>query len=42
MTVDIKTLFTFSNLTCANSNIDKCKIDNYTGTNSATNIGTVW
>ena len=42
MTVDIKTLFTFSVLTCATSAITNCQIDSYPGTNAVTKSGTVW
>ena len=42
MSVDIRDLFTFSDLSCASSAIAICKVDSYHGTNPVTNTGTVW
>ena len=42
MEIDLNDLFTFSDLTCANSAIASCKVDSYTGTNLAIKTATVW
>ena len=42
MQVDLTSIFTFTYLTCANSEIENCKIDSYPGTSTVTKSGTDW